>query len=43
MRQVLNNQQTRERANLEEFQYTKMGSKLNAAYRGDNEELIYGQ
>lgn len=43
MRQVLTNQQTRERANLEEFQYTKMGSKLNAAYRGDNEELIYGQ
>ena len=43
MRQVLNNQQTRERANLEEFQYTKMGSKLNAAYRRDNEELIYGQ
>lgn len=43
MRGVLTNQQTRERANQEEFQYTKMGSKNNALYRADNENLIYGQ
>lgn len=43
MKGVLQNQQTRERANQEEFQYTKMGSKNNALYRADNENLIYGQ
>ena len=43
MRSVLNNQQTRERANQEEFQYSKLGSKNNAVYRGSNENLIYGQ
>lgn len=43
MKGVLTNQQTRERANQEEFQYTKMGSKNNALYRADNENLIYGE
>lgn len=43
MKGVLQNQQTRERANLEEFQYTKMGSKNNAFYRMDNENMIYGE
>lgn len=43
MKGVLNNEQTRERANLEEFQYSKLGSKGNINYRQSNEDLIYGE
>lgn len=43
MKGVLTNQQTRERANQEEYQYSKLGSKNNAVYRAENENLIYGQ
>lgn len=40
---VLNNEQTRSRANTEEFQYSNMGTSANRDYREENEYLIYAR
>lgn len=40
---VLTNEQTRSRANTEEFKYTNMGTSANRDYREENEDLIYAR